>query len=172
MNKSAMRAMSLRHSVILAEQPDCGSDSDFGPGGRMTRAALASTDSRQPVATRLRVVHPRQDPPGLVWDDLDPVEQSLLGVASREHTLDHACASWTDRPGRRREIELTKAAARKLFNHDLIGFYRVDDGYPDLSDSDRSTIFRGITYWDKNHCDAAMVGIFLTTAGEEIVLGP
>jgi hypothetical protein len=48
----------------------------------------------------------------------------------------------------------------------------VDDGYPDLSDSERSTIFRGITYWDTNHGDAALVGIFLTTAGEEIVLGP
>ena len=71
-----------------------------------------------------------------------------------------------------RSRELTKAAARRLFNHDLIGFYRVDDGYPDLSDSERSTIFRGITYWDKNHGDAALVGIFLTTAGEEIVLGP
>ncbi len=109
---------------------------------------------------------------GLVWDDLDPIEQSLLGVASQERTLDHACASWTNRPRRRREIELTKAAAERLFQRGLIGFYRVEDGYPDLADTDRVTIFRGISYWDQNHSDACMVGLFLTTTGEEVVLSP
>lgn len=173
MSRSTVRALSSGDSLIPFHQSTFGPAAQIGPGRRWNRPGAAVAGSAPLVGTRMELHSATHlSPPALVWDDLDPVEQSLLAAASQERTLDHACASWTDRPRRRRDIERTRAAAAKLFDHGLIGFYRVADGYPDLTDADRATIFRSNTFWDRDHCDAAVVGLFLTTAGEEVVLGP
>ncbi len=108
----------------------------------------------------------------LCWDDLDAVEQTILMVAAQERTLKHACASWSEQPGRTSDIELTRGAAQTQYNRGLIGFYRVDDGYPDLSSKDLATVFGSPSYWDVCHVNSGRVGMFLTTAGEDTVLGP
>ena len=114
--------------------------------------------------------HPNRTNP--CWDDLDAIEQSLLVVAARERMLDQACPAWADRPRRDGAIELTKQAARGLLHRGLIGFFRVSEGYPDLSENDLGLVFRGRSYWDCADENSRQVGLFLTTAGEDVVLGP
>lgn len=109
---------------------------------------------------------------GHCWDDLDAVEQTILMVAAREHTLDQACAAWSDHPDRPADMRLTKTTAVAQFHRGLIGFYRVDDGYPDLSSNDLATVLAGHSYWDARHGNSRLVGMYLTTAGEDTVLGP
>ena len=106
------------------------------------------------------------------WDDLSAVEQTILMVAAQERTLEHACASWSEHPGRTSDIELTRGTAMTLYKNGLIGFYRVDDGYPDLSTKDLATVFNTRSYWDAGHSNSSRVGVFLTTSGEDTVLGP
>jgi hypothetical protein len=106
------------------------------------------------------------------WDDLDPIEQSLLVVASRDYILGRACGSWAQRPRRPIAMEMTRHAAIKLFKKGLIGFYRVDVGYPDLAEADVERVLADQRYWDCDHQNASQVGVYLTTAGEEVVLGP
>ena len=108
----------------------------------------------------------------LCWDDLDPIEQSLLVVAARERTLDHACSSWAERPSQPIAIAMTKRSAVKLFDNGLVGFYRVEVGYPDLSEVDVRLVLVDNSYWDREQKNACRVGLFLTTAGEDVVLGP
>jgi hypothetical protein len=105
------------------------------------------------------------------WDDLDAVEQSLIAVAAREHTLDRACVSWSQRPRGHSEIAMTKHSAQALLNKGLIGFYRLEDGDPDLTQEELRTVFQENTYWDLGHVHAHGVGLFLTEAGEDVVLG-
>jgi hypothetical protein len=109
---------------------------------------------------------------GVVWDDLDAVEQSLLAVAAREHTLDHACASWAALPPRRGDVEMTMQAAGRLLALGFIGFYRVQDGYPDVCDQDLRLVFCDQSHWQCGQENAGRVGLYLTTAGEDLVLGP
>jgi hypothetical protein len=59
-----------------------------------------------------------------------------------------------------------------LFDSGLIGFYRVDDGYPDLGEVDVRLVFADQSHWDCEQQNASQVGVFLTTAGEDVVLGP
>jgi hypothetical protein len=106
------------------------------------------------------------------WDDLDAVEQSLLVVAAREHTLGHACASWSAQPLRRGDVEMTMHAARRLLDFGLIGFYRVENGYPDLCDGDLKFVLGDQSHWECGHDQARGVGLYLTNAGEDLVLGP
>jgi len=108
----------------------------------------------------------------LRWDDLDPIEQTLLVVASQEYTLGRACGSWATRPRRPIAMEMTKHAAIKLFDKGLIGFFRVDVGYPDLGMPDVERVFADQSHWDCDHQNSDHVGIYLTTAGEDVVLGP
>jgi hypothetical protein len=106
------------------------------------------------------------------WDDLDAVEQSLLVVAAREHTLGHACASWSAQPLRRADVEMTMQAATRLLDYGFIGFYRVENGYPDLCEGDLNVVLGDRSHWECGHDQARRVGLYLTTAGEDLVLGP
>jgi len=63
-------------------------------------------------------------------------------------------------------------AARRLLQLGFIGFYRVDDGYPDLCDRDLSVVFGDQSHWECGQDNARSVGLYLTTAGEDLVLGP
>ena len=69
-------------------------------------------------------------------------------------------------------MEMTKHAAIKLFDKMLISFYRVDDGYPDLGVPEVERVFADQSHWDCDHQHSGQVGIYLTTAGEDVVLGP
>ena len=140
---------------------------------RGTSMTTGTSTQDSALTPRWAPLHQRPPPNSEVgWDNLNAVEQMILVVASREHTLQHACVSWADQPGRLAEIELTKAVASTLNHRGLIGFYRVDDGYPDLSSQDLSTVFTGHSYWDARHANSRRVGMFLTTVGEDTVLGP
>lgn len=165
---SGLTRFSSRHSFSVHARPP-----GTGRARRTAQRSPASVDGLPPVVTDMGLpeqIHRTQRLPR--WDDLDAVEQSLLVVASQERTLANACASWSPSPRRRTEIEHTRSAAARLLHRGLIGFYRVDDGYPDLSESDVDTVLRGYTHWDCGHTDAGIVGLFLTTAGEDLVLGP
>jgi hypothetical protein len=106
------------------------------------------------------------------WDDLDAVEQSLLAVAAREHTLGHACASWSAQPLRRGDLDITMQAAGRLLDLGFIGFYRVENGYPDLGDRDLRLVLGDHSHWECGQRNARLTGLYLTTAGEDLVLGP
>jgi len=135
--------------------------------GHHSASAASSGEPTAPVsmgrAPRRRVA---------VWDDLDAVEQSLLAVAAREHTLDGACASWAAQPLRRGDIEMTVRAAGRLHQLGLIGFYRIADGYPDLCDPDLQPVLNDPSQWECGNDTARRVGLYLTTSGEDLVLGP
>jgi len=128
-----------------------------------------STTGKRPDASTNSQVHAHRRV--LVWADLDAVEQSLLVVASQERTLDHVCEFWTQRAQGRSEIAITIYSARRLFDDGLIGFYRVGEGYPDLTDAELGSVFEGHTFWDRGHDNARSVGVYLTTTGEDVVLG-
>ena len=138
-----------------------------------TAATRGSRHHRSVQAQSIRQEHdPGTSRRRMSWDDLDPVEQSLLVVAAKESTLDQACASWAGQPRRPAAVELTKSVALSMYRAGLIGFYRIDDGYPDMSDTDLTRVFQGRTYWDAGHVNSRRVGVFLTAAGEDTVLGP
>jgi hypothetical protein len=105
-------------------------------------------------------------------DDLDAVEQSLLVVSAREHTLGHACACWSAQPLRRGDVEMTMHAAGRLLDFGVIGFYRVEDGYPDLCDGELKFVLGDQSRWECGHDQARGVGLHLTNAGEDLVLDP
>ena len=141
---------------------------------RRNPGRVSVTSEYSPPRTAELGVHTVPSPTGqlLRWDGLDPIEQTLLVVASQEYTLGRACGSWAHRPRRPIAIEMTKHAAIKLFDKGLIGFYRVDDGYPDLGVRDVERVFADQSHWDCDHQNSDQVGIYLTTAGEDVVLGP
>lgn len=139
-----------------------------GKSASLIASGIASAPVRTGVSMRTRLHTAAQ---AIVWDDLDAVEQSLLAVAAREHTLDRACASWAQRARGRSEISMTMHSARRLLDRGLIGFFRVGEGYPDLTDDELCAVFQVNTYWDHSHLHAHGVGLYLTTAGEDVVLG-
>lgn len=140
--------------------------------GRRSSPIVASVVRSVPVKTSVRKSGRVPAPSHvIVWDDLDAVEQSLLAVAAREQTLDRACASWAQRARGRSEIGMTKHSARRLLDKGLIGFYRIRDGYPDLTDDELCAVFQENSYWDLNHPSAHGVGLYLTAPGEDVVLG-
>ena len=139
---------------------------------RKLSSGIASGIRSLPVQTDMRIgSRALASTRATVWDDLDAVEQSLMAVASREHTLDRACVSWSQRPRGHSEIAMTQHSAHRLVEKGLIGFYRVGDGYPDLTAEELATVFQENTYWDLSHLHAHGVGLFLTEAGEDVVLG-
>ena len=148
---------------------------EVSPTTRVRRAigrSSATVGYPSPMTDVTSGARPNAGHRDVCWDRLGPIEQSLLVVASRDDTLDRACGSWAHRPRRPIAIEMTKQAAAMLFENGLIGFYRVDDGYPDLSEVDVRMVFTDRTYWDCEHVNAHQAGMFLTTAGEDVVRGP
>ena len=142
------------------------------PADRKSTSIVASGFASLPEKTGMSVsTRVQTAAQAIVWDDLDAVEQSLLAVAAREHTLDRACASWAQRARGRSEISMTKHSARRLLDRGLIGFFRVGEGYPDLTDDELCAVFQVNSYWDHSHLHAHGVGLYLTTAGEDVVLG-
>ena len=107
-----------------------------------------------------------------VWHELAAIEQSLLIAASREQTLDQACVSWSLPPPRLFDVQVMRTAARGLVDRGLIGFYLVQDGYPDLTTSELTAVLAANACWDSTRPDARGIGLYLTPAGEDVVLGP
>jgi hypothetical protein len=94
-----------------------------------------------------------------VWDDLDAIEQSLLTVAAGERTLDLACTSWAAPPLSRGVVKMTMRAAGRLHELGLIGFYRIEDGYPDLGEHELGLVFSDRSHWECGPDDAGRVDI-------------
>ena len=156
--RSGPRALPTRQTNPMAPGHSIASS-----GGRVSSVLTSmgrTTPSRRRVA---------------VWDDLDAIEQSLLAVAAGERTLDLACTSWAAPPLRGGVLKMTMRAAGRLHELGLIGFYRIEDGYPDLGEHELNLVFSDRSHWECGPDDAGRlgrVGMYLTTAGEDLVLGP
>jgi hypothetical protein len=59
-------------------------------------------------------------------------------------------------------------AASSLVDLGLIWFYRVVDGYPDLTATEVSRLCGDSVHWQATDADCQQVGLYLTDCGEEI----
>ena len=102
------------------------------------------------------------------WDDMSAIEQLLMNRAAAEGLLHEACSAWDQGRSRRRprELDAILTAVWGLLSRDLIGLFRVADGYPDLSWSEIDDVFRNRRPRDT---DGSMVGMYLTSSGEDLL---
>ena len=101
---------------------------------------------------------------------LDTVEHHVLIAAYREHSLDHACASWSAQPYRPADVNATRLAAQRLLARGLIGIYLVQDGYPDAGPVELARIIDDDAFWCCDNPRSRDAGLNLTTAGEDLIL--
>jgi hypothetical protein len=158
--KNATRVSPLDHRSVVPPQRayrwDNLIDTPSTAGGHWAMAAGPS----YPRRTARRVTR---------WRQLDAIEQQLLVIASRDSILDQA-TSWSDQPATADEINATRLAAGRLYQLALIGFFLVTDGYPDVSSQELETVLGDCSFWQCDNECAQRVGMFLTTAGEDLVL--
>lgn len=112
------------------------------------------------------VTEPEQPAPH--WDDMSAIEQLLMTRAAAEGILHEACSAWDQDPSRHspQELDAILTAVWGLLRHNLIGMFRVADGYPDLSWPEIDEVFRN----RRSHSsDRPVVGMYLTSNGEDLL---
>lgn len=112
------------------------------------------------------VTEPEQPAPH--WDDMTAIEQLLMTRAAAEGILHEACSAWDQHPSRHnpQELDATLTAVWGLLRHNLIGLFRVADGYPDLSWPEIDDVLRKRT---SRGNDGPIVGMYLTSNGEDLL---
>lgn len=102
------------------------------------------------------------------WDGLSVIEQGLLARAAAEGVLHEVGTGRAGPSGRRpaHELNAILTAVAGLVSHDLIGLYRVADGYPDLS---RTEITGALRACRSGVPDEPAIGMYLTPRGEDLM---
>lgn len=109
----------------------------------------------------------RVDGPSSTWEQLTGLEQNLVLAAFAEKQLWVPCASLADGsdPNARFALQL---AARHLVDLGLVWFYRLCDGYPDLTAAEVDCLCDDDRMWDVTGDGCHWVGLYLTDIGEDI----
>lgn len=102
------------------------------------------------------------------WDGLSVIEQGLLTRAAAEGVLYEVCPAGDQRSPRRsvRDLDAILTALWSLLSDDLIGVYRVADGYPDLNWTELDEALRACRSEGQ---DGPVVGMYLTPEGEDLL---
>jgi hypothetical protein len=105
--------------------------------------------------------------PAACWEGLTYLEQNLLLAAVAEKPLWMPCASVADERDTS-PAESLRTAASRLVDLGLVWFYRVVDGYPDLTAAEVAGLCGDSIHWHATDADCQQVGLYLTDCGEEI----
>jgi hypothetical protein len=100
------------------------------------------------------------------WEDLGGIAQNLLLAALAERPLSVVCRSRYDgEPLHGKELQ---EAAALLVGAGLLWFYRIEDGYPDLTEEETERLLADVGVWtcDTGLCSA--YGMYLTDVGEAV----
>lgn len=102
-----------------------------------------------------------------VWQQFTYLEQNLLLAAFAEKPLWVPCASTADEHGHSAEPGLREAAIR-MVRSGLVWFYRLDDGYPDLTPAEVDEVCSDSELWDADDEACHQIGLYLTDRGETV----
>lgn len=102
------------------------------------------------------------------WEQLGFLEQNLLLAALAEKPLWVTCAGVEGLLDGDSVVAL-RLAARRLVDLGLIWFYRVEEGYPDLTPAEADELCADDRHWDPRLEDCTSFGLYLTEHGEGVM---
>lgn len=98
------------------------------------------------------------------WEELTAAEQHLLLAALAEKPLWLARVS-SDDSGVGAPAAVLRVAARRMVEFGLVWFYRLEQGYPDVTAVEVDRLCADDVHWRTSH-DGHRYGLYLTDAGE------